>query len=275
MTDHTKISPQPSIFARKGEAEPAPAVAYVSLREMQGKSDRRDDAPDRRAQWGERQGNGNSTDEQVLQRRVFTASGTDHDGRRHYTPRSGLAMGQQYVPWAPSEEEPEAPKKTARSRRGTPSVATLSALIHRHQDGGVKAAARQPAPAPAPRPIAATESPVTPPPEDHSATPRAPEERIAASPTKIDMSYLSAAGAQGQRTTVAKSPAEPAAPAAPAAPQAKQPPEIHKRKVKRKKVTVRLEVEEYRQIKGLADKAGESYQSVMAAAITDYLNKID
>ena len=86
------------------------------------------------------------------------------------------------------------------------------------------------------------------------------------------MSYLSAAGAQGQRTTVAKSPAEPAAPAAP---QAKQPPEIRKQKVKRKKVTVRLEVEEYRQIKGLADKAGESYQSVMAAAITEYLNKID
>lgn len=273
MTDHTKISPQPSIFARKGEAEPAPAVAYVSLREMQGKSDRRDDAPDRRAQWGERQGNGNSTDGRSPQRRVFTAGGTDHDGRRHYTPRSGLAMGQQYVPWAPPEETAEAPKKTARSRRGTPSVATLSALIHRHQDGGVKAAAR--APAPAPRPIAATESPVTPTPEDHSATPRPPEERIAAAPTKIDMSYLSAAGAPGQRTTAAKSPAEPAAPAAPAAPQAKQPPEIRKRKVKRKKVTVRLEVEEYRQIKNLANKAGESYQSVMAAAITEYLNKID
>lgn len=273
MTDHTKISPQPSIFARKGEAEPAPAVAYVSLREMQGKSDRRDNIPDRRAQWGEPQGNGNSTDGEALQRRVFTATGTDHDGRRHYTPRSGLAMGQQYVPWSQPEEEAEAPKKTPRSRRGTPSVATLSALIHRHQDGGVKAAAREPAPAT--RPIAATESPVAPPPEDHSATPRTPEERIAAAPTKIDMSYLSAAGAQGQRTTVAKSPAEPAASAAPAAPQAKQPPKIRKRKVKRKKVTVRLEVEEYRQIKNLADKAGESYQSVMAAAITEYLNKID
>ena len=262
MTDHTDTSPQPSLFARKGEAAPAPAVAYVSLRQMQGEPERREDAPDRRAQWGDRQGDGNSTDDRVLQRRTSKAHGTDYDGRRHYTPRSGLAMDQQYVPWSPTERQAEAPKKTARARKGSPSVATLSALIHRHQDGAAKAAAREPAP----QRITTTGLPVTPSPEDNSATPQRPKERIAAGPTKVDMSYLSATGAQGRRTAVAKSPA---------APQAKQPPTARKRKIKRKKITVRLEVELYMQIKSLADREGESQQSVMASAVADYLDKFN
>ena len=157
------------------------------------------DAPDRRAQWGDRQDDGNSTDDRALQRRASKAHGTDYDGRRHYTPRSGLAMGQQYVPWSPAEQEAEAPKKTARARKGSPSVASLSALIHRHHDGAAKAAAREPEPTP--QRITTTGSPVAPSPEDHSATPRKPEERIAAGPTKVDMSYLAAAGAQSRRTT--------------------------------------------------------------------------
>ena len=268
MTNHAKTSPRPSIFARKGEAQPAPAVAFVSLRQMQGKPERREDAPDRRAQWGERQGDGNTGDGQAPQRRVYTAGQTDHDGRRHYTPRSGLALGQQYVPWSAPGTEAEAPEKTARARKGSPSVATLSALIHRHRDGVAGAAPRDPEPTPAAQRIIPTESPLAPSPEAVYATPPEPKERIATEPTKIDMSYLSASGAQGQRAAAPKSPA------APAAPQAKPPPAARKRRLIRKKVTVRLEIEQYMQIKSLAEKNGGSYQSVMAAAVREFLDKI-
>ncbi len=263
MADRTETSPQPSIFAQKGEAEPASAVAYVSLRQMQGKPERREDAPDRRAQWGERQEEGNSTDGQDLQRRATKATATDHDGRRHYTPRSGLAIGQQYVPWSPTEKQADAAKNSARARKGSPSVASLSALIRRHQDGAAKAAARKPEPAREAQRISPTGSPVTPSREGISTTPREPEERTAAGPTKVDMSYLSAAGAQGQRPAVA------------AAPQAKQPPTARQRKIKRKKITVRLEIEQYMQIKDLAYRNGKSQQSVMASAVADYLDKIN
>ncbi|MEE9250407.1 MAG: hypothetical protein V3U93_04700 [Alphaproteobacteria bacterium] len=43
--------------------------------------------------------------------------------------------------------------------------------------------------------------------------------------------------------------------------------------MKRKKVTVRLEFEQFSQIKALAERAGKSRQSVLAKAVAAYLNK--
>lgn len=266
MTEHTNTSPRPSLFARKGEAEPAPAVAYVSLRQMQGKPDRREEGPDRRAQWGAGQGDGESPGSPAPQRRVFTASGSDYDGRRHFTPRSGLALGQRYVPWTAPENKADAPKDTASARKAKSSVSTLSALIHRHQDSVARPASRAPEPAPVAQREAAT---ATPSPETGPATPRRPEARSAAGPTMIDMTFLSASGAPGWRS------ASPKAPAGMAAPQAAQPPATRKRKIPRRKVTVRLEIDQFLQVKAHAQRTGESHQSVMASAVADYLKKID
>ncbi len=256
MTENTITSPRPSLFARKGEAEPAPAVAYVSLREMQGKSDRREDAPDRRAQWGDGQGNEESPDSPVAHRRVFTSSGSDHDGRRHFTPRSGLALGQRYVPWTAPEDQADAPKQTAKARKASPSVSTLSSLIHRHRDGASQ-------PASVPPSAAATASPDLAP-----ATPRQPAAPTAAGPTKIDMSYLSQSDTSGRR------PASPKPQADPIDPQAQPAPAPLMRKPIRRKVTMRLDVKQFNKIKLLSAKSGTSQQSVMAAAVADYLSKL-
>lgn len=258
MTEHRKTSQRPSLFARKGEAEPAPAVAYVSLRQMQGNPERRDEGPDRRAQWGERQGDGESPDSRVRR-------GSDHDGRRHFTPRSGLALGQQYVPWTAPEDKADAPQETARARQAKTSVSVLSALIHRHHDGVAKPASRAPEPAPVPQRDAATSMPS---PEYAPATPRQPEARPAEGPTKVDMSYLSASGARGRPSASPKSPAEKAAP------QAAQPPASYQRKILRRKVTVRLEIEQFLQIKAHAKRTGKSQQNVLATAVAAYLNRI-
>ncbi len=230
MTEHTNTSPQRSLFARKGEAAPAPAVAYVSLRQMQGESEQREEGPDRREQWGAPQNDGESTD-----RRAHL--GPDHDGRRHFTPRTGLAYGQRYVPWAAPETEADAPQDTARVRKakttvGPLSVASLSSLIHRHRDG--------------------------------FAQPEAPP---ATGPTKLDLTHLLAARPRG------RPPASPKLPAEPATPHAAQPSATRKPKMKRKKVTVRLEFEQFSQIKALAERAGKSRQSVLAKAVAAYLNK--
>lgn len=250
MADHINTGPRPSLFARKGEAEPAPAVAYVSLRQMQGKPERREEGPDRRAQWSAQQRDEGAPDSQAPQRRGFAASGPDHDGRRHFTPRSGLAMDQEYVPWKAPEDKAEAPQKSVAARRASsPSVSALSALIHRHQDGLAKPASVVPEPTPLPTPAQA---------------------QAAAGPTKIDMSYLSAAGAGGGRGAARKP-----SPAAPEAPQAAKPPTAYKPKKLRKKVTVRLEIDHFKQIKELAERTGKSRQSVMAKAVANYLSKID
>ena len=271
MTENSLTSPRPSLFAQKGEAEPAPAVAYVSLRQMQGKPDRRDAAPDRRAQWGDGQDNGKPSDSSPPQRRAFTASGTDHDGRRHFTPRSGLAMGQQYVPWtepkyvpwtAPKDQA-DAPKQTAKARDATPSVSSLSALISRHRDGVSKPPSLAPESAPAP--IAATNSPAP----DHASTTRQqPTTPTTTGPTKIDMSYLSRADTGGRRPASSKPTADPDTP------QVEQPPAIPKQKIIRRKVTMRLDVKQFNKIKSLSDKSGTSQQSLLAAAVADYLSKI-
>jgi hypothetical protein len=42
----------------------------------------------------------------------------------------------------------------------------------------------------------------------------------------------------------------------------------------RKQATVRLEIDQFLKVKALADRGGKSRQSVMAAAIAVYLNKI-
>ena len=200
MTDQTKFSPRPSLFARKGEAEPAPSVAYVSLRQMQGKPDRREAEPDRRAQWGDGLDNRKSPD--ICDRR-----GSDHGNRRHFTPRSGLAVGQRFVPWTAHENKADAPEGAACKRQTKTSLSTLSSLIHRRRDGDVQPASR--APEPAPVPVVATASP----------TP-------------------------------------------------------YKRKIIRRQVTVRLEINQFLKIKALAEHGEKFRQTVMAAAIADYLNRI-
>lgn len=252
MTEHADISPRPSLFARKGEAEPAPAVAFVSLRHMYGKPEQRAERPDRREHMEAYQPDGESADKRIRH-------GPDHDGRRHFTPRSGLAFGQRYVPWAAPENEADASVDTAKGRKakktvGSLSVASLSALIHRHRDGPAR-------PVLTPQSAAATTSPA---PEPGPAVPRRPEAPAAKGPTKVDMAHLSTSGTRGRRPAVAKSPADPVA----------QPPATRKRKMKRKKVTVRLELDQFRRIKALADRAGQSRQSIMAQAVADYLNKI-
>ena len=55
-------------------------------------------------------------------------------------------------------------------------------------------------------------------------------------------------------------------------PESKEPPR-ETRKRKRKKVTVRLEREQYARIKELAKRSGGTQQSVMAAAVAAYLNE--
>ncbi len=263
MTENTITSPRPSLFARKGEAEPAPAVAYVSLRQMQGESDRRSDEPDRRATWGDGQSSGESPDSPVPHRRVSTPSASDHDGRRHFTPRSGLALGQRYVPWTAPEDQAEAPKQTAKARKASPSVSTLSSLIHRHRDGASQPASRALEPASVPPLAAATASPDLAP-----ATPRQPAAPTAAGPTKIDMSYLSQSDSSGRRPASPKPQADPIDPQAPPATAPR------KRKPIRRKVTIRLEAKQFNKIKSLSDKSGTSQQSVMAAAVADYLSKL-
>ena len=266
MTNHTRTSPQRSLFARKGEAEPAPAVAFVCLRHMHGEPEQRADSPDRRGQLGAHRHDGESPDSGVRR-------GPDHDGRCHFTPRSGLAFGQQYVPWGATETEADASEDTAREQKakttvGALSVASLSALIHRHREGSAQPASARPEPALTPQRVAATASPAPQPPEPGPAAPQQPEAPVAAGPTKVDMAYLSAAGTPGRR------PASPKSPADPATPQAAQLSATRTRKIQRKKVTVRLEPEQFLQIKALADGAGKTHQSVLAKAVAAYLNKV-
>jgi len=204
------------LFAQKGAAVPSPAVAYVSLHQMRGQSERRAEEPDRRAQQqGAREHEGATYDGRDRR-------GPDHGGRRHYTPREGLAHGQEPVDWAPTAPPAPPPAGDAAA-----PASPLSSLISRYGVAG----------APSPRPVPAVPL--------HYVRPSEARHRIDV--TK----HLSPSGAGG----------EPAA----------APP----RRRKRKKLTVRLGPAKYDRIRDIADRADRTYQSVLEAAITEFLEKQD
>ncbi len=119
------------LFAHKGAAVPSPAVAYVSLHEMRGQTERRGEEPDRRAQQLDAREHQGAPDDGRDRR------GPDYGGRRHYTPHEGLAHGQVPVDWTPPAPPPAGGAATPAS--------PLSALISRHGVAG----------APSPRPVPA------------------------------------------------------------------------------------------------------------------------
>ncbi len=208
------------LFAQKGAAVPSPAVAYVSLHEMRGEPERRAEEPDRRALQQDAREHEGAPDDGRDRR------GPDHGGRRHYTPREGLAHGQEPVDWAPTV--PPAPPPAGDA---AVSASPLSSLISRHGVAG----------APSPRPVPAAPQQIT----------RPSEAR-----TQVDvMKHLSPAESGGERAAVVAPP----------------PP----KRRKRKKLTVRLGPAKYQQIRDLADSADRTYQSVLEAAITDFLEKQD
>ncbi len=205
------------LFAQKGAAVPSPAVAYVSLHEMRGQTERRGEEPDRRALQQDAREHEGAPDDGRDRR------GPDHGGRRHYTPREGLAHGQKPVDWA----RPAPPPAGDAAKPASP----LSSLISRHGVAG----------APPPRPVPAVPL--------HYAQPSEARHRIDV--TK----HLSTAGSDD----------EPAAVVAPPPPKRR----------KRKKLTVRLGRTKYERIRDLADNADRTYQSILEAAITDFLEKQD
>ncbi len=129
MTEPKTASSQSSLFARKGEAEPSPAVAYVSLRQLQGKPDRRDERPEHRRDQRHPAKQGSSPE----------VPGQRSGERRHYTPASGLAFGQPPEPW-----RPDASQAATAERGAAPGWSPLSSLIVRH---GVAAPPPEPPPA--------------------------------------------------------------------------------------------------------------------------------
>ena len=202
------------LFAQKGAAVPSPAVAYVSLHEMRGQSERREPAPDRR-----------HAPDTVDADDAAAFEGTDRraSDRRHYTPHEGLAHGQAPVAWTPPAPPPAGGAATPAS--------PLSSLISRYGVAG----------APSPRPVPAA--------QQHYAWPSESRHRIDV--TK----HLSPAGSGGE-------------------PEVAEAPSPAKRR-KRKKLTVRLGRAKYQQIQDIADSADRTYQSILEAAITDFLENQD
>jgi hypothetical protein len=211
------------LFAQKGAAVPSPAVAYVSLHQMRGQTERRAEEPDRRAQQQDAREHEGAPDDGRDRR------GPDYGGRRHYTPREGLAHGQEPVDWAPTA--PPAPPAPPPAGDAAKPASPLSSLISRHGVAG----------APSPRPVPAVPL--------HYAQPSEARHRIDV--TK----HLSTAGSDD----------EPAAVVAPPPPKRR----------KRKKLTVRLGLTKFQQIYDLAENADRTYQSILEAAITDFLEKQD
>ena len=205
------------LFAQKGAAVPSPAVAYVSLHQMRGQTERRGGEPDRRAQQRDAREHEGSPDDGRDRR------GPDYGGRRHYTPHEGLAHGQKPVDWTP-------PAPPLAGGAATPA-SPLSALISRHGVAGALS----------PRPVPAV--------PQHYARPAEARHRIDV--TK----HLSPAGS-GDESEVAETPPPP-------------------QRRKRKKLTVRLGPTKYDRIRDIADRADRTYQSVLEAAITDFLEKQD
>ncbi|MCH9019223.1 MAG: hypothetical protein IIA73_02515 [Proteobacteria bacterium] len=245
MTERDSTRGESPLFARKGEAIPAPAVAFVSLRQLQGKPDERGGEPDRRAQ----QHDGGPVDGPERH-------GPDYGGRRHFTPSSGLAFDQQFVPWELPDGESGASEETAtapKAKRPVSSMSSMSSLIHRHGVGELRPASPTSEPALAPERVAATASPATPAP--------------ARKPPLIDPRRALSTPASPVPPPPLESPATPTR-----LPESEEPPR-ETRKRKRKKVTVRLEREQYARIKELAKRSGGTQQSVMAAAVAAYLNE--
>jgi len=120
MTDQTKSSPRPSLFARKGEAEPTAAVAHMSLEQLQ-------DQPPCRSQWDECQGDGGFTDRRV--RRV-----PDRNDQQISPPRSGLAVGRRHTPCAVAKEKPAVREETVKIWQPKTMISPLSSLIVRQRD---------------------------------------------------------------------------------------------------------------------------------------------
>ena len=252
MTEPKTASSQSSLFARKGEAAPSPAVAYVSLRQLQGKPDRRKERPDGRRDQRHLAEQG-SAPEAPEQRSA---------DRRHYTPASGLALGQRPVPWRSAEARSDDSQATTPERAVTRDPPPLSSLIVRHGVASAPPAPWEPEPTIAARRVGAIAPPATPRPEP--AAPQQPQAPPAASPTKIDpLKYLSAAGARGRRTAAAPSPAKPCEPLA-----AKRSPYG-----KRKKLTLRLGQRRFKKFKEIADKTDRTYQSILLAALKVYLEE--
>ena len=249
MTEPKTASSQSSLFARKGEAEPSPAVAYVSLRQLQGKPDRRQERPERRGDQRHLAEQGSSPE--VPEQR----SGE----RRHYTPASGLAFGQRSVSWSYTEARSDESQATTAERAVTRDPSLLSSLIVRHGVASAPPAPRGPEPTIAARRVGAIAPRVTP--RSEPAAPRQPQAPPAASPTKIDP--LSAAGARGRRTAAAQSPAKPSKPLA------------AKRSSygKRKKLTLRIGQKRFKKFKEIADATDRTYQSILSAAIKAYLEE--
>ncbi len=249
MTERDTTRGESPLFARKGEAVPAPAVAFVSLRQLQGKPEHRGGEPDRRGEQHAHRHDEGPVD--LPERR-----GPDYGGRRHFTPSSGLAFDQQFVPWEPSDGESDASEETAmapKAKKPVSSMSSMSSLIHRHGAGELRPASPWSEPALAPEPVAATASPATP----------APVRK----PPLIDPRRALSTPASPVPPQPQESPATPTR-----LPESAEPPS-KKRKPKRKKVTVRLEREQYARIKELAKRSGGTQQSVMAAAVAAYLNK--
>ena len=196
-----------SLFASKGNATPSPAVAYVSLRQLQGKPERRTSRSDDHGPAEELTSSGASepsTDE------TTNWCGPD---RRHHTPKEGLAYGQR---------PDEMPSVTNPSQGGS----RLSALIVRHK-------------AIPPSPPASSLQAQTPPSE---AT------------VRIDVGkHLVASRAREQSKT----------PSQPARPQPKR--------IKRKKLTVRLNRKHFEHVKEIANRGDLTYQCIVEASVIAYL----
>ncbi len=242
MTERDQTSAESPLFARKGEAVPAPAVAFVSLRQLQGKPEHRGGEPDRREQQHAHRHDEGPVD--GPERR-----GPDYGGRRHFTPSSGLAFDQQFVPWELPEGESGASEETAKVPEAKKPVSSMSFLIHRHGAGELRPASPRSEPALAPERVAATASPAP-----------------ARKPPLIDPRRALSTPASPVPPPL-ESPATPTG-----VPESEEPPR-ETRKRKRKKVTVRLEREQYARIKELAKRSGGTQQSVMEAAVAAYLNQ--
>ncbi len=202
------------LFAQKGAAVPSPAVAYVSLQQMRGQTERREPAPDRRHAP-------DAADAGTTA--AFDGTNRRLGDRRHYTPHEGLAHGQVPVDWTPPAPPPGGGAATPAS--------PLSALISRHGVAGALS----------PRPVPAV--------PQHYARPAEARHRIDV--TK----HLSPAGS-GDEPEVAETPPPP-------------------KRRKRKKLTVRLGRAKFDQFRDIADSADRTYQSILEAAITDFLEKQD
>ena len=194
-----------SLFARKGDAVPSPSVAYVSLRQLQGKPERR--SRDDRGPAEEQTSSGAS---ELNTNETSNWSGPD---RRHYTPKEGLAYGQSSA---------ETPAATCPSQGGS----RLSALIVRHKVAP-------------PSPPASALQEQTPPSE---------------ASVRIDVGkYLVSSRARETSKT----------PSQPVQPQSKR--------IRRKKLTVRLDRKHFERVKKIANRGDLTYQCIVEAAIIDYL----